>query len=169
MRLIFLDIDGVLNDHSQLPSGYCGIRRESVEHLNHILDSVPDAKIMISSAWRYMILRGDMTVKGFEYLLLVHGVKCRNRIEGHTGADGSIEDEPNHFDVDAWKIAGLRWRADQIVEEVCYWEPKAYAVIDDLPLSVPNLVQTDGKIGLTREHADRVIELLTTPTNEEGM
>lgn len=25
MKLIFLDIDGVLNAHEKLPSGYCGI------------------------------------------------------------------------------------------------------------------------------------------------
>lgn len=32
MRLIFLDIDGVLNAHEKLASGYCGIQRPQSEH-----------------------------------------------------------------------------------------------------------------------------------------
>lgn len=86
-KILFLDIDGVLNAHRQLPSGYCGIDRAKAEWLNAVLYFVPDAKLVISSAWRYMMLRGDMTLKGFEYLLLVHGVNCRERLHGYTEAD----------------------------------------------------------------------------------
>lgn len=84
MKVIFLDIDGVLNDHTQMENHYCGTKYECVQQFNRILDAVPEAKIVISSAWRYMILRGDVTLKGFEMLLLTHGVKCHERVIGHT-------------------------------------------------------------------------------------
>lgn len=165
MKLIFLDIDGVLNAHEKLPSGYCGIARPCVDQLNRILAAVPDAQLVISSAWRYLVLRENMTVKGFEYLLLVHGVQCHERVHGITDADGAIADEPNHFDTDAWKVAGLKWRCEQIqnyLQRQPCWGREDYLVLDDLALSVPNLVKTDGEVGLTAADADRAIALLSS-------
>lgn len=52
MKLIFLDIDGVLNDHSRSSSGYCTIDSDKVELFNQILDAHPNARVVISSAWR---------------------------------------------------------------------------------------------------------------------
>jgi len=57
MKLLFLDIDGVLNDHAKLESGYCGIRHDKASLLNRILDAVPDVQLVISSAWRYLTVR----------------------------------------------------------------------------------------------------------------
>lgn len=159
--LLFLDIDGVLNAHEPLESGYCGICHKRVWHLNAILDAVPDLKIVLSSAWRYLILKGDMTVRGFESLLLVHGIKCYGRLLCCTEADGDLEDEPGHFDVEAWRIAGLQWRADQIRKVVEERKPSRWAVLDDLPLGVPNLVQTNGDVGLTAGDAHRVVMMLS--------
>ncbi len=158
--VIFLDIDGVLNDHGKLPSGYCGITLRHATLFNEILVTVPDAKIVISSAWRYLILRGEMTVKGFEYLLMVHGVTCQNRVVGHTIADADICKEPGHFDYEAWKTIGLQMRHEQISRFVAQNGIRQYAVLDDLPLSIPNLIQTDGKVGLTSIEVSRVIAML---------
>jgi hypothetical protein len=36
-KLIFLDCDGVLNDHKQHANGYCGTTRRCVQNLNRIL------------------------------------------------------------------------------------------------------------------------------------
>jgi len=168
MRLIFLDIDGVLNDHTKLASGYCGIQQPQVEQFNRILDAVPDAMIVVSSAWRYMTFRGDMTLKGFEYLLLVHGVKAHERVYAVTETDGAIEQEPDHFDADAWRVAGLRCRNQQIrrVVNENRMRLQGYVVLDDLPLSVPNFVQCEGTIGLRSGDADRAIEILLTSPPE---
>lgn len=73
MKILFLDIDGVLNNHEKLESGYCGISQPQAHHLNLILDTFPDLKLVISSAWRYMTFRGDMTLRGFEMLLQICG------------------------------------------------------------------------------------------------
>lgn len=162
MKLIFLDIDGVLNAHEKLPSGYCGIRLENAQRLNTILDAVPDAKLVISSAWRYLTFQGHMTLKGFEYLLLVHGVKAHERVIGRTAPDGKIEDEPDHHDADAWNRTGLKWRAQQIAAFLTECDAGTpYVVLDDLPLDVPNFVQTNGSVGLTAADAQRAIEILS--------
>ena len=89
MDVIFLDIDGVLNDYSQMSNNHCGIKKECVENFNKILDLLPDVKIVISSSWRYLILNKFMTIKGFESLLLSHGINCSNRVIGHTEIDES--------------------------------------------------------------------------------
>jgi hypothetical protein len=64
MKIIFLDIDGVLNRHILQNNGYCGIEQPHVQALNYILAKVPEAKIVVSSAWRYMVHQQAMTLKG---------------------------------------------------------------------------------------------------------
>lgn len=158
--VLFLDLDGVVNNHSKLQSGYCGFQRDQVCYLNWILDSVPDLKIVVTSSWRYMILKGELTLKGFEMLLLIGGVKAHNRVIGHTVADGDVADEPDHQDAEAWRVAGLKMRHLQIKRYTEENRPQRFVVLDDLPLDVPNLVQTDGAIGLTASVAAKVVEML---------
>ena len=163
MRLLFLDRDGVANDHVPLPSGYCGVLGKGRDALNHILASVPDAQIVITSAWRYACLNRWMTIEGFEFMLLTHGVCCRHRILAHTEADPEEFKEEDHrppYDVEKWRQAGLRWRADQIRQTVEWYSPDTWVVLDDLPLVVENLVQTDPSVGLTMEQAEAAIAIL---------
>ena len=155
LKIIFLDIDGVLNDHGRMMNLYCGIQKDKVEHLNKIIDAT-DCKIVISSAWRYMILGGEMTTKGFEYMLLTHGLKCHNRIIACTLSD---EDIPTRGLQISYRIEKLK---SYIKEEF------KYVVIDDLneengiKISEAGhpLVQTKGDVGLTEEHVNLVISLL---------
>lgn len=160
MKALFLDIDGVLNGHEPLASGYAGICRERAAHLNAILDSSTDVRIVITSAWRYMILNGNMTLKGFEYLLLVSGVRCLGRIHGHTCADGDVCDEPPHDDVETWSRIGLQMRAGQIQRYIEQHGVTQFVVLDDLPLDVPNLVLTERHVGLTADHVANVVAML---------
>lgn len=151
MRLLFLDIDGVLNGHQKVIPGslYCGIRRDCVERLNRIIEST-DCQLVISSAWRYMILGGAMTLKGFEYFLLTHGVDCHERVHGHTVSD-ELYDRREH----------------QILHYLAQFpERPAWCVLDDDPMGMSfganqwRLVRTDGTKGLTTEDADRLIAIL---------
>ena len=163
MRLLFLDLDGVANDHVPLPSGYCGVLGQGRDALNHILAAVPDAQIVISSAWRYACINRWMTLKGFEFLLMTHGVCCRDRLLDHTAGDPQEFHEADHnppFNVDQWKEAGLRWRAAQIRESVALHVPLTWVVLDDLPLEIETLVQTDPAVGLTMEQAEVAVAIL---------
>lgn len=141
--ILFLDIDGVMNAHEKYENGFCGIGRTQVFMLNHILRECPDLKVVISSAWRYMITRGDMTLQGFEYMLITHGVNIQNRIIGHTAEDLSPE-EP---------------REVQIKQYVEKNNIKHYVVLDDLNLlNLENFVKCDPKRGLTGDLAKKVLD-----------
>lgn len=56
MNIIFLDIDNVLNygymTKDRTYADAYGFALELVNNLKHILNSVPDTKIVISSSWR---------------------------------------------------------------------------------------------------------------------
>lgn len=54
MKIIMLDIDGVLNFHGTEDKicGYIGLCPERISRLNRITDAHPDAKIVVSSTWR---------------------------------------------------------------------------------------------------------------------
>lgn len=163
--VIFLDIDGVLNDHTHMENMYCGTKPSCVKVFNSILDSLPTAKIVISSAWRYMMLRGELTVGGFEMLLLTHGVKCHGRVIGHTDADGPVDEEPSHLDVDSWNRAGLKWRREQIRDWVAKNNVLNYVVIDDLDLEMHEQYRTVGTVGLTPDCASKVLELVVSQSS----
>lgn len=178
MRVLFLDIDGVLNDHGPQSNGYCGIQSDKVEHLNRILRECPDVEIVVSSAWRYCVLNGWCTLDGLEHLLLTHGVACKGRVLSVTGPDAEKFDPAHHaapFDPEYWKARGLRWRVEQIREWVDdRGDVEIFVVLDDLPLDMPELVCTSeiwGRsvstgiiactVGLTAEHATEAIRRLS--------
>ena len=55
MKLIFLDIDGVLNCHhtkERAPSGVIGIENEKVHLLNQIVEPEEDRHIILTSSWQ---------------------------------------------------------------------------------------------------------------------
>jgi len=94
-KIIFLDIDGVLNNHVfDRIAGSSTILPVCVGQLNRIIHAT-GAAVVLSSAWRYMCLDGKefpagMTLKGFEYMLRTHGVTQRISIIGHTEPDCDI-------------------------------------------------------------------------------
>lgn len=160
--LIFLDIDGVLNDHTPRENGYCGIESRLAYHLNRIL-RLTAAEIVVSSAWRYLMFGGHMSLDGFANMLATHGLDVIGRIAGFTDQDTMI---PND-------VGQLVPMPNERGEQIARWlkghpakgRQRRYVVIDDLDLGISEaghpFVQTDGKIGLTTADADRAIEILT--------
>jgi hypothetical protein len=145
MKVLFLDIDGVLNGHEWMAeAGSCAIDRACVQRLNRVLYAT-DAELVISSAWRYMILNGAMTFDGFQYLLRTHGLAGSAKIRDTTTSDEHVEG-----------------RANQIAHYLKLRHPASFVIIDDdhiegFPCRV---VQTNGKIGLTDSDADDAIRIL---------
>lgn len=158
MKVIFLDIDGVLNGHDwDEPAQSNRIRFRCVEQLSRILQAT-GAKIVLSSAWRYMIHGGAMTHTGFEYMLRTHGASgIVGKIIGVTIRD---EDTPGYhnFDKDGWE--GRRLQIQTWLD--AHSDVKTFVVIDDCP--VPGFgdrfVETDGTTGLTAYEADKAIAVL---------
>lgn len=85
MKIVFLDIDGVLNWNGTEDriGGYIGLCPERIARLNEITDAHPDAKIVISSTWRKVYSAGAYNdFDGLKKLLADRGVKAE--IIGHT-------------------------------------------------------------------------------------
>jgi hypothetical protein len=85
MRVIFLDIDGVVNDsyHSEpLILPHCA------RHFNRIVRATT-AGVAISSSWRACAHGGLMTGLGFHRLLRTHGIACP--VIGVTPPDGKVQ------------------------------------------------------------------------------
>jgi len=148
--IVFLDIDGVLNhfgtyDWSEHPRAL--IYPHCVAHLNTIIE-VSSAKLVLSSSWRYMVLGGDMTIKGFEHMLRTHGMR------------GSIIATTCHDE-----------EADERGEQIRMWRRAnapgcRYVVLDDMDDGISerglNFVQTNGAHGLTEANAERALSFLRT-------
>jgi hypothetical protein len=150
--VLFLDMDGVMNDHAYDNGARSStVRPDCVERLNRVL-AVTRCAVVISSAWRYMIHGGAMTLSGFEYLLRTHGVRCPGRVIGYTEKDGP---RGAHADYDERGRQCLAWLAKHGPFE-------RYAVVDDMQAGFEGMpiVRTNGQIGLTDEDADKLIELL---------
>lgn len=139
---LFLDIDGVLNDHT-----YSGIDRDKTAILNTVLERFIDLKIVLSSAWRQEIIQGHMDLHGFETMLRACGLSCYNRLVGHTddGTDFEYGGRANLIQRYAKQHGLTRWVA-----------------IDDMGLALPSthFVQTNGQYGITQAKADAVIAIL---------
>lgn len=156
LRVLFLDIDGVLNRHEKHPgSVYCGIRADCMAELNRVIHET-GCSLVISSAWRYQILLGAMTHRGFENMLCTHGLVCREgTVVGATRKDVSPECADRGQQIREWLMG--------------HSAVKCWAVVDDCPKGMPmcfgkanqwRLVKTCGDIGLIDAGADCLIEIL---------
>jgi hypothetical protein len=167
VKVLFLDIDGVLNTHDFCGRAVCGpIHRDKVFRLNTVLFAT-GARVVISSAWRYIVHRGEANLKGFDWLLRSHGL-WEGRVIGITRPDTMINRDPHWDGSTPWPQANERG------EQIADWIRLApgqvgvpvdqYAVVDDLDLGISAaghpFVKTDGERGLTEADADRLIELL---------
>lgn len=147
--ILFLDIDGVLNGHEfNAEAESTSMVRACVRQLNRIIVACRP-RIVISSAWRYLVLEGAMTASGFQSMLRTHGVHRSADIIDTTVADERIPT-----------------RGGQIVQWLgAHGDGARFAILDDLDLDISTrglpFVQTRKDVGLTEADADRVIALLT--------
>lgn len=169
MKLLFLDIDGVLNDHERMPNGYCAMKHSCVEALCGILRAVPDLKIVLSTSWRYMMFgeKPPMTEKGIEYLLCLFGANYNDiagRVIGKTVSDEEmceilgLSTDGAQLDYLWLKNNGTLLRREQISRYAEGCPNEGFIVFDDLNLEMDELIQTDGSVGLTTKLANEAID-----------
>lgn len=152
--LIFLDVDGVLNTHDYDAYAKSNpIHRDKVELLNHIIFET-NAKIVLSSAWRYLVHRQEMTITGLNWLFRSHGLVA------HAIVDITSEDIPG---------PGMRQiyneRAYQVEKYLIDNNPNVnYVIIDDndfdFTIRQLNFVQTQVETGLTKTDVEQAISFL---------
>lgn len=175
IQLLYLDIDGVLNRHERHSNGYSGMHPYPVGLLNQMLEDLPDVQLVISSAWRYQVISGHMTMKGFECMLLTHGLECFGRIHSVTGSDeahaieGQYTGKTTGAEFWEWlKVHGCEVRAQQITKHLAEVHanaivPVSFAVVDDLAVPVQRLVKTDPSVGLDCQHVQQLQKWLNKP------
>ena len=130
--VIFLDFDGVLNRQAET-IGCPIIEPRPAKNLNTLIQHT-DARLVIISSWRKWLIDDVMDYEGFNLLLQTHGVAAD--IVGYLQERSLTPIE---------KAESIRhWIKRHAGDLVC-----RYVVIDDQPLEIDNLVQTDPTQGLT--------------------
>jgi hypothetical protein len=152
MKVLFLDMDGVLNNQQAFlrdrPKGLRYWAPENVAVFKNMMKRLPDVKIVISSAWRI-----NVSVPQFNQMLKAIGVK--NKVIGITPAG-----LPNQ-DVDDGIIIAHARRG----HEIAAWlkenpQVKKFVILDDsddMAHLIDRLVHTRWASGLLQEHADEII------------
>ena len=155
--IIFLDIDGVLNNRQYTmlklsqgqPKGRMPFDPESLTVLKEILEET-GAEVVLSSTWRYM---------GLE--------KVQNRL-AEAGFDIVFKSEtpfiskaPRGWEIREWLVKNIENG----------WDFKNYLIIDDdgdmMLGQADNFVNTNFDTGLRQEHKARCIEILKRDTDDE--
>ena len=151
MKVIFLDVDGVLNNadtKDRSPSGYKGVSGELIRNLREIVRKT-GAQIILSSDWR--LIRDDK-VHGKDYRYLVRKLRFIGglKLSGHT-------------DDISWRYRGTE--ISKYLDD--HPEIKEYVILDDLPFTdfyhkghLEHLVLTDDKNGLTGKDIERAVRIL---------
>lgn len=160
MKIIFLDVDGVLNSEELChqwkekgEKGYGGFFEEGdvatdenvkwgqnmVDNLKRIVDST-GAKIVISSTWRKFF-----SVEKFQEMFRVYGWEDAPVID-----KTQLTRSSRGWEVNTWLNKNLR--------------VKDYVIIDDYPdfyaSQLSRFVETNPDVGLTSEDADKAIKIL---------
>ena len=143
MKIVFLDIDGVLNGHEWIHrQGGRRINPKPASHLN-ILLARTGAKVVISSTWRSWVNRGWMTVEGFGAMLRSHGIDA----EVVDVLPRGTTSERDH-QIRDW----VRQHKDEI---------ESYVAIDDLDLKGVPLVRTRPDRGMTAKNITDAVKMLS--------
>jgi len=143
LRILFLDVDGVMNTTANHPTNSEVFTRCAVESLREIV-TVTGCEVVISSTWR------EDKMDRLHEVLKAHGLGIVSKnIIGSTPLLDCTDYPTREDEIDCW-LHSNGW-------------PQSLAILDDEPFAgnlKPWLVQTSCEIGLTKPHARRAIELL---------
>lgn len=157
MKVIFLDIDGVLNSDEFLKNNESEvIDRANVRVLKNIIDKT-GAVIVMSSAWRLWFDDNMMPKDGYSQCLYDIFGEFDIKLFGKTPdfSTEEIRSKKTFSQVKAKEI--IAWLSEhEIIDK--------YVVLDDLDLRDEevnaHLIRTNGQVGITEEDAKRVIYMI---------
>jgi len=143
MKIIFLDCDGVLNS---MECGFGVPQDDKIQKLSKIVDAT-DAKIILSSSWRYAERYEDSQGVKMLYNSLVNHLKEFGIfIYDSTPILGT----QRGLEIDAW----LKSSKENI---------EAFVILDDdddMEPHLDHLVKTDYRYGLSDENVKKAIQIL---------
>jgi len=137
MKIIFLDIDGVLNTYAeQGKHGPNYVDPKKVERVKKIVGAT-GAKIVISSNWRF-----DMAAVHKTLSILSQDIIGNTGLTGNRNSE--IEEWIGNNDVDSFVV----------IDDLYLFFPA-------------NLVYTKDSVGITDSHVDKAIEILNKENEEK--
>ena len=135
MKVIFLDIDGVLNTNSDRE-----ISNDKLKLLSELV-SKTGADVVLSSSWRYGWNQPEKNQPGTRIYNLKQLLKDNDIV---------IKDT---IGLDLTKSIQIKnYLSTNVINN--------YVVLDDEPIDSANLVQTDGDVGLTQSDCQKASHLL---------
>jgi hypothetical protein len=152
MNIIFLDVDGVLNMHSEsyYSSAWVNLGSDTVEvhlmkRLEYLVEEIPDAHIIISSAWQESELKRVLNKLRFKYVDKILG-----RTPRHTHNNRGDQ-------INEWLDTTLLNVLDYVV-----LEDEVSDVCGERCSSVPKnkVVETDMHEGLSHKDVLRAIDII---------
>lgn len=153
MRVIFLDIDGVLNSEKDPPDSPA-ILPDKIKLLNQLGGN--GVVFVLSSSWRsqwgFYELRKIFREAGFKGRLVDYTTMMWEDLEGNVLHRGG--------QIKLW----IKMHRDSI---------EGYVILDDCNLKCPevedNWVKTQARTGVTQKDIDRAKEILWSNNDEEGI
>ena len=158
MKIIFLDIDGVLNSLTSKrdPSGRFG--RKAFENFKLILDALPDTVVVVTSTWRYNYTLTEM--KTYFHEVGIDPRRIADMTSDLRRDDGMIRHSPGRD------------------EEIRAWlaqhpDVDRFAILDDVDLEQmtgleEHFFQTDFDEGLLHDQCLNIIDHLKRDEHEKG-
>ena len=143
--VIFLDVDGVLNNDltkDLTPIGSIGVDDENLAQLKHLIDKTK-ADIVLTSDWRF----DKDAVNYLNKRLSEHNLTLYDKI--------AISHNYEHRgkEIKAWLQQHSDVRSFVIIDDLCFPDFEKYRFSE-------RLIKTDAKYGLRKEDVDTVIERL---------
>ena len=155
MKVVFLDIDGVLNSHRtrEMFEDYVFVSNDKILLLKQIIDAT-NAQLVLSSSWRI----------GWHY---------KDKYPACSNDDvrlfEALQRKLDEFDIKLMSYTKhLRHRGKEIDTWLKEWQGEdieSFVILDDMPKedfepNIAHLVQTDISKGLTKQNVDEAIEKL---------
>ena len=152
MKVIFLDVDGVLNEaysRSKSPSGCIGIDDDKVELLKQIVDET-DAKIVLTSTWKRNWSRNEEMCSADALYLNKKLARCGLKI-----VDKTIDDIFNRGEgIAKWLDVHPSFDTWIVLDDDVFSDYEQFGIMS-------HLVNTHFYTGgLTDKHIQKAIELL---------
>ena len=154
MKIIFLDIDGVLNCHhtKEYIAGYVFVSDDKIQLLKKIIDKT-GAQVVLSSTWRW------------GWILKEHNLNCSNE---EIWLFESLLEKLSEYNIELLDYTReLGNRSDEIsnwLNNHAEERVESYVILDDvsdeLSDHMDNLVETDPEYGLTDVDAKEAIRIL---------
>lgn len=152
MKILFLDVDGVLN--SLFTGGRYALKRSCLKRLQNIVEET-GCKIVLSSTWR----RNEYALKRLKRVLRYRNLEIFSTTPYLTDIPHLCRGDEIH----EWMILNLTIKEHEDIK---------YAIVDDdsdmLNYQLPHFFQTDPQYGMTDIIAYRIAYHLNETDNGDG-